>query len=110
MRTNYFDFGPVVQISIEDISHLELWQPPFWQSKTICKILVEGIMRNVSVKLFKFGTSDSDVVYRHFSSRALATPLFGRSILAEAIMRNNSVTYFEFGQVVQEMSFRTFLI
>ena len=28
-------------------------QPLFWWSKTVCAILVEGIMRNISVKLFK---------------------------------------------------------
>ena len=50
---NYFDFGPVVHgISFEDISYLELCQPLFRQSKTICAILVEGIMSNTSVKLF----------------------------------------------------------
>ena len=50
---NYFNFGPVVQeISFEDISYLELWQPLFQRSKTIFAILVEGIMRNFSVKLF----------------------------------------------------------
>ena len=50
---NYFDFGPVVlEISFEDISYLELCQPLFWHSKNNCVILVEGIMRNISVKLF----------------------------------------------------------
>ena len=46
-------FGPVVQeISFEDISYLKLCQPLFRQSKTTCAILVEGIMKNISVKLF----------------------------------------------------------
>ena len=52
---NYFEFGPVVQekMSFKDISYLELWASPFIQrSTTICAILVEGIMRNNSVKLF----------------------------------------------------------
>ena len=47
-------FGPVVQEEklFKDISYLELWQPFFHWSRTICAILVEGIMRNNSVKLF----------------------------------------------------------
>ena len=50
---NWFEFGPVVQeIEFKDISYLELWGPIFWCSETICAILVEGIMRNNSVKLF----------------------------------------------------------
>ena len=32
------------------------------------------------------------------------------AILEEGIMRNNSVNYFELGPVVQEMSFKRFLI
>ena len=39
-------------MSFKDISYLELWQPLFQWSKTICAILVDGIMRNISVKLF----------------------------------------------------------
>ena len=51
-----FEFGPVVQEEMfKDISNLELWQPLFQRSKTICAILVEGIMRNNSMKLFEFG-------------------------------------------------------
>ena len=46
------------------------------QSKTICSILVEDIMRNSSVKLLWVCTSGSgDVILRHFLSRALAVPL-----------------------------------
>ena len=39
-------FGPVVQeeISLKDISYIELCQPLFQQSKIICAILEEGIM------------------------------------------------------------------
>ena len=46
------------------ISYLELWQPFVWPSVTICAILVEGIMRNNSVKLFLIWVSGSggDVV------------------------------------------------
>ena len=44
---NYFEVGPVVQgeMPFKAISYLEIWQP-------ICAILVEGIMRNNSEKLF----------------------------------------------------------
>ena len=38
------------------ISYLGLWQPFIQRSVTICAILVEGIERNKSVKLFEFGT------------------------------------------------------
>ena len=34
------------------ISYLELWQPFVQCSRTICVILVNGIMRDNSVKLF----------------------------------------------------------
>ena len=51
---SFFEFGPATQeeMSLKDISYLELWQPlPFvrWRS-TICAILVECIIRNNSVK------------------------------------------------------------
>ena len=36
----------------KDISYLELMQPFVQWSRTICAMLVEGIMRNNSVKLF----------------------------------------------------------
>ena len=54
-------FGPVVQeeMSFEDISFLELCQPFFQWSGTICAILVKSIMRNNSVKLFRIWTSGS---------------------------------------------------
>ena len=50
---HYFEFGPVDQeeMPFGDISYLELWQL-FQRSITICLILVEGTMRNNSVKLF----------------------------------------------------------
>ena len=49
---NNFEFGPVVQeeMSFKDISYLEVWQPPRSVDRTICGILVEGIMRKNSVK------------------------------------------------------------
>ena len=47
---NYFEFEPVVQeILFKDISYLELCQPLFQGSKTICAIVLDGIMRNISV-------------------------------------------------------------
>ena len=50
---NYSEFGPVGQeMSFKDISYLELWYLLVQQSATICAILVEDIMRNISVKLF----------------------------------------------------------
>ena len=51
------------EMLFKDISYLELWQPFFQWSGTICVILVEGIMRNNSVKLFLIWTGGSgDVV------------------------------------------------
>ena len=48
-------------------------------SRTICAIIVKGIMRNNSLKLFRIWISGSggNVIKRHFLSRALAAPLFG---------------------------------
>ena len=44
---------PVVQeMSLKDISYLELWRPFVQRSGTICAVLVEGILRNNSVNLF----------------------------------------------------------
>ena len=42
-------------MSFKDISYLEVWQPPRSVDRTICGILVEGIMRKNSVKYFEFG-------------------------------------------------------
>ena len=49
-----FEFEPVVQqeMSFRDISYLELFGPFVQPSRTICVNLVQGIMRNNSVKLF----------------------------------------------------------
>ena len=49
---------------LKDISYLELWQPFRSASGTICANLVEGIMRNNSVKLLLIWASGSDVVKR----------------------------------------------
>ena len=47
-----FEFGPVVQeMSFEDMLSTAL-AAIFWLIETICAILIEGIMRNISVKLF----------------------------------------------------------
>ena len=53
---------------------------PFVQrSGTICAILVKGIIRNNSVKLFSIWISGSreGVIKRHYLSKALTAPLFG---------------------------------
>ena len=57
MRNNsvkLFEFEPVGQekISLKDISSLELWQPFCFVEWNHCAILVEGIMKKNSVKLF----------------------------------------------------------
>ena len=52
---NWEDQGHVVQeeMPFEDISYLELWRPfRLAERKHVCHILVEGIKRNNSVKLF----------------------------------------------------------
>ena len=53
IQNSFFSFesNPQVEVqgmSFKDISYLELWK---W-SRTICAILVEGIMRINSMKLF----------------------------------------------------------
>ena len=40
------------EMSFKDIYFVELWQPSVQRIRTVCAILVEGIMRNDSVKLF----------------------------------------------------------
>ena len=55
---------------------------PFVQrSGTICAILFKGIIRNNSVKLLKIWTSGSreNFIKRHYLSKALTAPLFGRA-------------------------------
>ena len=49
-----YEFGPVVQEenALYYISYLELWQPLCFLGQNYCAILVEGIMRINSVKLF----------------------------------------------------------
>ena len=47
------EFEPVVQeMLFKNISYPEVWQPLFQRSKIIYAILAEGIMKNISVKLF----------------------------------------------------------
>ena len=50
----YFEFGPVVleEMAFKGISYLELWQPFCSAECNHLPILVEGIKRNKSVKLF----------------------------------------------------------
>ena len=52
------------EIPFKCISNLELWQVFVQRSETICAILIEGIKRNNSVKLFRIWVSGSgeDVV------------------------------------------------
>ena len=42
------------ELPFKGISYLDLWQPFCSPERTICSILVEGIQRNNSVKLFEF--------------------------------------------------------
>ena len=85
----------------EKKSYLDLWRPFFQQSGTICAILVKGIIRNNSVKLYSIWTSGSreNVIKRHYLSKALTAPLFGGAKpfvqrVVEGIIRNNSVKLF----------------
>ena len=107
-------FGPVVQEETLFIYSNELaflgvnpackefliWSSgcPFVQwSRTICATLVEGIMRNNSVKLFCFWTSGSGgntfKIFLIWSSGGPFVKLGGTvcAILVEGIQRNNSV-------------------
>ena len=80
-------------MSFEDISNLELWQPVFRWIKTICANLVEGIMRNISVKLFEFRpVVQEKMLFKDNSHLELWRPFC-----------SVEQTYFEFGRVVQEM-------
>ena len=51
---NYFELGPMVQadMSLKDISYLELWWPFCSAERNHLCNFVEGIMGNNSVKLF----------------------------------------------------------
>ena len=51
-------------------------------SGTICAILVEGITRNNSVKLFEFGPVVQEISFKDFKSRAIHT-IFGRGHYGE---------------------------
>ena len=59
----HLEFGPVVQekMPFKDISYLELWRPFCSAERDICAMLVKGIKRNNSVKLFLIWTR-GDVV------------------------------------------------
>ena len=62
----------VQEMSLKDISsNLELW----WllcsaERNHLCN-LVEGIIRNISAKLFRIQTSNADVVKRNFSASSI---------------------------------------
>ena len=93
-----FDFGSVVQdISFEDIYYLELCQSLFWRSKTICVILVEGIKRNIFVKLFlNFGPVVQENMSFKDISHLSCDPYIKPSeivcaLLLEGIMRSTSL-------------------
>ena len=50
-------------MAFKDISYLELWQPFVQRSRPKCGILVEGIMRNNSIKKIEmWAGSSGDVV------------------------------------------------
>ena len=51
-------------------------------SGTFCAILVEGITRNNSVKLFEFGPVVQEISFKDFKSRAIHT-IFGRGHYGE---------------------------
>ena len=60
IHMKFMIFVPVVQeVSYNDISYQELWQPFVQRTGTSCTILVEGIMRNNSVELLLIWTCDS---------------------------------------------------
>ena len=67
-------------LSFKDISHLELWWPPCSAEQNYLENLVEGTMRDISVKLLYVWTSGlgRDVVKIFPLSTALAVILFGR--------------------------------
>ena len=50
-------FGPVVQEEMP-FKGIFIWSPFVQRSVIICAILVEGIMKNNSVKFFEFGSVD----------------------------------------------------
>ena len=55
-------------MSFKDITYLELWQPFVQRSRTVCAILVEGIKRNNSVKVFfEFGpVVQEEMLFKRF--------------------------------------------
>ena len=66
----------------KDISYLELWLPLCSVERNHCAILVEGMIRNNSVKLFLIWTSGPNQWFRRcplqdFLSRTLAALMLG---------------------------------
>ena len=49
---NYFEFRPVVKMLFKDISIFNSGNHFIQCSRTVCAILVESIMRIISVKMF----------------------------------------------------------
>ena len=51
----------------KDFSYLELWWLLCSAERNHCAVLEQGIMRNISVKLFKFGTAVQEVSFKNIS-------------------------------------------
>ena len=63
-----------------NVSYLELLHPFLQRSITICAILVEGIMRNNSVRLFEFGSViQVEMTFKIVLSVALAALLLSEA-------------------------------
>ena len=81
-------------MSFKDISYLELWQPFCLRCRNICALLVEGVMRNNSVKLFEFRpVVQEEMLFKIFLIRSSGRPPVQWSgticaILKEGIMGN----------------------
>ena len=90
----------IAEMSLKDISYLELWQPLVRRNRTIRAILEEGILRNKS----EFGpVVQEQMLFKIISYQelilSLGSPLVQWSrticvIMVEVIIRNNSVKLF----------------
>ena len=62
------------EISLKDISYLELWHTFFWRKGRFCAILIEGIMAHEEYfcEIILHWTSSSRDVKRYFLSRTLS--------------------------------------
>ena len=82
----------------KDISNLELWWPFIQQSRTICVILVEGIMRCYSVNFFEFGpVVQEKMLFKDISYQELLWPfcLEERNQLFNFGRRDHEKKFFE---------------